>query len=591
MHSTSGRTNGCSSAAVRSASWTAAARRSTSSPTNGSSSTPPPTSPADRSGTTPACTTATWLRGSDTSSCASCARASSTSCSARCSTTGSPRPLRKALAVLSSMLGQAVVWDRIDANPVRGVRKPSGRRRKVIHPLSVLDVERLIWHLRDAGDQRSAILVELIAYTGARPQDALALAFTEVGERIHFAFKVVDGQRVPGTKTGVDRTRSVEALPTLRRDLLAYRAAMPDATAQSLVIPRDDGRPWHDHDYKNWGRKAARGKVRKKDGARTGQPGPFQRARAAAGLPDDVPRITCATRTRHCGSLSSDFHRRRSPRSSGTRSRCWPITTRMSSASTPARARSTPRSSSRSPQAQRGRRCIAADGAPNGRQISQQRWRVNPQLASNIASLQVILAKPTGGLEPPTPSLRVNPSRHTRGYRCARQRAHRLHRPRIRSDASRRAYALIARLKDPGRTPGWSRHAQTAPEGRPRVSRAGIYIPALGRSLPPKVVRVLLEDRRLHGRLICDSVRCCPHCADSMLASQGRPHAVRARAGDAGDPRPAARGGGRGVRGAPRRLGGRRDGGLRAAAAVGHRPGRRARPAQAAEAGSLRFQL
>jgi integrase len=200
---------------------------------------------------------------------------------------GSPT-VRKSLAVLSSMLGQAVIWDRIDANCVRAVRKPSGRRRKVIHPLSVLDVERLIWHLRDAGDQRSAMLVELIAYTGARPQDALALAFTEIGERIHFAFKVVDGQRVAGTKTGTDRTRSVEALPTLRRDLLAYRAAMPGASAESLVIPRDDDRPWHDHDYKNWGRKAARGKVRKKDGARTGQPGPFERARIAAGLADDI---------------------------------------------------------------------------------------------------------------------------------------------------------------------------------------------------------------------------------------------------------------------------------------------------------------
>ena len=196
--------------------------------------------------------------------------------------------VRKALAVLSSMLGQAVVWDRIDANPVRAVRKPSGRRRKVIRPLSVLDVERLIWHLRNADDQRSAMLVELIAYTGARPQDALALAFTEVGERIHVAFKIVDGRRVPGTKTGEDRTRSVEALPTLRRDLLAYRAAMRGATAESLVIPRDDGRPWQDHDYKNWGRKAARGKPRKKDGARTGQPGPFERARVAAGLADDM---------------------------------------------------------------------------------------------------------------------------------------------------------------------------------------------------------------------------------------------------------------------------------------------------------------
>jgi hypothetical protein len=60
----------------------------------------------------------------------------------------------------------------------------------------------------------------------------------------------------------------------------------------------------------------------------------------------------------------------------------------------------------------------------------------------------------------------------------------------------------------------------------------GIYIPALGRSLPPKVARVLLDDRRLRGRLICYSVRCCPHGAESMLASKGRRHAVRARARD-----------------------------------------------------------
>lgn len=66
----------------------------------------------------------------------------------------------------------------------------------------------------------------------------------------------------------------------------------------------------------------------------------------------------------------------------------------------------------------------------------------------------------------------------------------------------------------------------------PAFAAQGIYIPALGRSLPPKVARVLLDDRRLRGRLICDSVRCCPHGADSMLASKGRRHAVRARARD-----------------------------------------------------------
>lgn len=56
---------------------------------------------------------------------------------------------------------------------------------------------------------------------------------------------------------------------------------MLGATAESLVVPRDDGRPWRDYDYKNCGRKAARGKRRKSDGARTGQHGPFERARIA----------------------------------------------------------------------------------------------------------------------------------------------------------------------------------------------------------------------------------------------------------------------------------------------------------------------
>ena len=51
-----------------------------------------------------------------------------------------------------------------------------------------------------------------------------------------------------------------------------------------------------------------------------------------------------------------------------------------------------------------------------------------------------------------TPSVRVNPSHLTRAYRCARQRTNRLERGGNRSDARRRACALVARLKDPGRT-------------------------------------------------------------------------------------------------------------------------------------------
>ena len=66
-------------------------------------------------------------------------------------------------------------------------------------------------------------------------------------------------------------------------------------------------------------------------------------------------------------------------------------------------------------------------------------------------------------------------------------------------------------------------------DGKARFAAHGIYIPALGRSVPPKIARSARRSPTT-GRLICDSVRCCPRGAESMLASKGRPHAVRARA-------------------------------------------------------------
>lgn len=59
---------------------------------------------------------------------------------------------------------------------------------------------------------------------------------------------------------------------------------------------------------------------------------------------------------------------------------------------------------------------------------------------------------------------------------------------------------------------------------------SGIYIPSLRRLVPPKVARLLFDDARLRGRIICDSITCCPRGADSMLQSKGRAHSVRSRA-------------------------------------------------------------
>lgn len=74
-----------------------------------------------------------------------------------------------------------------------------------------------------------------------------------------------------------------------------------------------------------------------------------------------------------------------------------------------------------------------------------------------------------------------------------------------------------------------AQHKPRSSDGKAFAAQ-GIYLSALGRSVPPKVARALLADRRLRGRLVCDSPRCCPHGAASMLASRGRAHAVRARA-------------------------------------------------------------
>lgn len=77
---------------------------------------------------------------------------------------------------------------------------------------------------------------------------------------------------------------------------------------------------------------------------------------------------------------------------------------------------------------------------------------------------------------------------------------------------------MIARRKPP--PPGTERRGG---------SRVMVYLEPLGRSVPRDVAEVLLGDRGMRARLICDDERCCPHGVNSML-DDARPHAVRSRA-------------------------------------------------------------
>jgi integrase len=193
------------------------------------------------------------------------------------------------LALLSGVFKRAVIWGEIPFNPVREVDKPKAKRKKVIVPLTVLQIELMLAWMETHARPVDRMLVELLAYTGPRPQDALGLPVDAIGAtRIIYAFKNVDGEIRDGAKTGEEKSRDVEMLAVVRRDILIYRAGQAGSGLVRTLITRDDGEPWREHDYKNWTARRPRGKPRS-DGARTGSAGPFHRATEFAGVPDVTP--------------------------------------------------------------------------------------------------------------------------------------------------------------------------------------------------------------------------------------------------------------------------------------------------------------
>ena len=93
--------------------------------------------------------------------------------------------------------------DRVAKNPVRLVKRPSGRRKRAVVCLPPLTVELARAVLLAEGRYGDAALVCTLAYAGPRPQDALALEWPHVRERtLLFEQKNVDGEIVAGRKTG-----------------------------------------------------------------------------------------------------------------------------------------------------------------------------------------------------------------------------------------------------------------------------------------------------------------------------------------------------------------------------------------------------
>jgi integrase len=87
--------------------------------------------------------------------------------------------VRQAMKLLGNILQRAMEGGRVGRNATRVVRKISPPRRREARPLAPVTVEAL----RGASAARDATLISILAYSGLRPQEALALRWDDIRER------------------------------------------------------------------------------------------------------------------------------------------------------------------------------------------------------------------------------------------------------------------------------------------------------------------------------------------------------------------------------------------------------------------------
>jgi integrase len=165
----------------------------------------------------------------------------------------------RALALLQGVLRRAVDWRRIAHNPVKAVQKPKVRRHREVRPLPPLTVERLraAAVARPRHGARDAALISLLAYAGVRPQEALALLWSDVRERTLLVERASDGQGgVKTTKTG--QMRTVRLLFPLARDLADLRLLQGRPDDDALIFSNSMRGVWNDRAWQTWHRDAWR---------------------------------------------------------------------------------------------------------------------------------------------------------------------------------------------------------------------------------------------------------------------------------------------------------------------------------------------
>ena len=160
----------------------------------------------------------------------------------------------KALTVLSGMFRQAVLWGRVDRNPLSEIKIPQPKRSRLVRPLGPQRVEAMRAGLLRGDDLLGATLVAVLAYAGLRPGEARGLRWSDIGERTLMIERAAAGSTIKSTKT--DEKRTIRMLGPLARDLEAWREKCGDAAGESPVFPTARGTVWTDSDWRNWRKRA-----------------------------------------------------------------------------------------------------------------------------------------------------------------------------------------------------------------------------------------------------------------------------------------------------------------------------------------------
>ncbi|WP_249011180.1 site-specific integrase [Conexibacter sp. DBS9H8] len=165
---------------------------------------------------------------------------------------GGPVAVRDAFTLLGSILQRALESGHIQTNPARAVRKAPLPRRKEVRPLAPVTVERM----RSQASPRDATLLSVLAYSGLRPGEALALEWRDIRDRTILVERALSLGEAKDTKNLAHRT--VRLLGPLAGDLRAWRLRSGRPAGSALVFPSRGGDPWTLAAYQSWRRKAFR---------------------------------------------------------------------------------------------------------------------------------------------------------------------------------------------------------------------------------------------------------------------------------------------------------------------------------------------